>query len=166
MQGKSLTMKAQAMKIAIGSDHAGFALKEHVRAQAGAAGHEVADLGTSSGESVDYPDFAAKVALAVARGEAERGIVICGTGLGVAMTANRFRGVRAAPCTGEFAAEMARRHNDANVLCLGGRLVTKELAERIVDVFLSSPFDGGRHARRVAKIDASTGEGPDPEEDR
>ncbi|MHC4248834.1 MAG: ribose 5-phosphate isomerase B [Planctomycetota bacterium] len=145
----------KTMKIAVGSDHAGFALKEHVRAHVEAAGHDVADVGTFSAESVDYPDFAAKVALAVVRGEAERGILVCGTGLGVSMTANRFRGVRAAPCTGEFAAEMTRRHNDANVLCLGGRLVTKELAERIVDVFLSTPFEGGRHARRVAKIDDS-----------
>ncbi|MHC5057308.1 MAG: ribose 5-phosphate isomerase B [Planctomycetota bacterium] len=143
------------MKIAVGSDHAGFALKEHVRAHIEASGHDVADVGTFSGESVDYPDFAAKVARAVVHGEAERGIIVCGTGLGVSMTANRFRGVRAAACTGEFAAEMTRRHNDANVLCLGGRLVTKELAERIVDVFLSTPFEGGRHARRVAKIDDS-----------
>jgi len=165
MRGQSLTMKVRTVKIAIGADHAGFPLKEHVRALIEAV-HEVADKGTFSSDSVDYPDFAANVALAVARGEAERGIVVCGTGLGVAMTANRFRGVRAAPCTGEFAAEMARRHNDANVLCLGGRLVTRELAERIVDIFLSTPFDGGRHARRVAKIDALAAEGPGPEEDR
>ena len=146
------------MKISIGSDHAGFALKEHLRAHIEAAGHEVADAGTCSMESVDYPDFAAKVALAVARGEAECGMIVCGTGLGVAMTANRVRGVRAAPCTGQFAAEMTRRHNDANVLCLGERLVTKEVAERIVDVFLATPFEGGRHISRVAKIDTSTGD--------
>ncbi len=151
-------VKVKKMKIAIGSDHAGFALKEHVRAHIEAADHEVTDVGTCSSESVDYPDFAAKVALAVARGEAEYGIIICGTGLGVAMTANRVRGVRAAPCTGQFAAEMTRRHNDANVLCLGGWLVTKEVAERIVDVFLATPFDGGRHVRRVAKIDSATGD--------
>ncbi len=146
------------MKIAIGSDHAGFALKERVRAHVEAAGHEVADFGTFSGEPVDYPDFAAKVARAVVQSEAERGIIICGTGLGVSMTANRFRGVRAAPCTGLLAAEMARRHNDANVLCLGGRLIAGELAGRIVDVFLSTEFEGGRHARRVAKIDSASGD--------
>jgi ribose 5-phosphate isomerase B len=151
-------VKVKKMKISIGSDHAGFALKEHLRAHVEAAGHEVADVGAFSSESVDYPDLAAKVALAVARGEAECGMIICGTGLGVAMTANRVRGVRAAPCTSQFAAEMTRRHNDANVLCLGGRLVTKEVAERIVDVFLSTPFEGGRHVRRVAKIDSATGD--------
>jgi len=154
------------VKISIGCDHAGFALKEHVRARVAAAGHEVDDAGTFSDESVDYPDFAAKVALAVAQGKADCGIIVCGTGLGVAMTANRVRGVRAAPCTNQFAAEMTRRHNDANVLCLGGRLVTKEVAERIADVFLSTPFEGGRHARRVAKIDSSTAEAPGAEEDR
>ncbi len=154
------------MKIAVGSDHAGFALKEHVRAHVAAAGHEITDVGTCTPESVDYPDFAAKVARMVVRGEAERGIIVCGTGIGVSMTANRFRGVRAAACTGQFAAEMTRRHNDANVLCLGERLVTPALAERIVDVFLSTPFEGGRHARRVAKIDASTGDPAGPEEDR
>jgi len=154
------------MKIAVGSDHAGFALKEHVRAYLEAAGHEVADVGTNTPESVDYPDFAAKVARMVVRGEVERGIIVCGTGIGVSMTANRFRGVRAANCTSEFAAEMTRLHNDANVLCLGERLVAPASAERIVDVFLSTPFEGGRHARRVAKIDASTEDPAGPEEDR
>jgi ribose 5-phosphate isomerase B len=154
------------MKIAVGSDHAGFNLKEHVRAHVTAAGHEVADVGTGSPESVDYPDFAAKVARMVVRGEAERGIIICGTGIGVSMTANRFRGVRAAACTSQFAAEMTRRHNDANVLCMGERIVTPAVAERIVDVFLSTPFEGGRHARRVAKIDASTADPAGSEEDR
>jgi ribose 5-phosphate isomerase B len=141
------------MRIAVASDHAGFGLKEHVRRRLEEQGHEVRDFGTSSEESVDYPDFAKLVAEAVSGGEAERGILVCGTGTGMAMAANRFRGVRAAPAAVEYAAEMARRHNDANVLALGARLVTRELADGIVDRFLSTPFDGGRHLRRVAKMD-------------
>ncbi len=141
------------MKVAIGADHAGFELKEHVRSLVEKAGHEVADHGADSAESVDYPDYAAKVARAVVRGEAERGILCCATGLGMGMAANRFGGIRAAPCTCEYAAEMARRHNDANVLALGARIVTKEIAERIVGVFLTTSFEGGRHARRTAKMD-------------
>jgi ribose 5-phosphate isomerase B len=148
------------MKIAVGADHAGLALKEHVRAHLEKAAHEVADLGTRSSDSVDYPDFAAKVAKAVAQGEAERGILCCGTGLGMAMAANRFRGVRAAPCTMEYQAEMARRHNDANVLALGGRVVTKEIAERVVEVFLTTASEGGRHARRADMMDRALEEGP------
>jgi ribose 5-phosphate isomerase B len=141
------------MRIAVASDHAGFRLKEHVRRRLEEQGHEVADLGTSSEEPVDYPDFAKLVAEAVSGGEAERGILVCGTGTGMAMAANRVRGVRAAPATLGYAAEMARRHNDANVLALGARLVTKELADGIVDRFLATPFDGGRHLHRVAKMD-------------
>ncbi len=142
------------MKIAVGADHAGFNLKEHVRRHLEKAGHEVEDFGTDSTEPVDYPDFARRVAEVVARGEADRGILCCGTGLGMAMAANRYPGVRAAPCTTEHAAEMARRHNDANVLTLGGRVIAEEDAVRIVDTFLECPFDGGRHERRVAKIDS------------
>jgi ribose 5-phosphate isomerase B len=146
------------MKIAIGSDHAGFALKEHVRRTLTEAGHEIVDFGAASAESVDYPEYAIPVARAVVQKQVERGILVCGTGLGVAMTANRVRGIRAAPCTVEFAADMARRHNDANVLALGGRLVTPAMADRIVEVFLSTPFEGGRHKRRIDKIDALTEE--------
>ncbi len=142
------------MKIAVGADHAGFILKEQVRRHLEKAGHEVKDFGTDSTEPVDYPDFAGHVAEVVAHGEAERGILFCGTGLGMAMAANRYPRVRAAPCTTEHAAEMARRHNDANVLGLGGRLVAGEDALRIVDTFLECPFEGGRHERRVAKMDS------------
>ena len=141
------------MRIAVGADHAGFALKEHVRLFLDKAGHEVTDHGTHSAELVDYPDYARKVARAVARGEADRGILCCGTGLGMAMAANRFPSVRAAPCSLEYAAEMARRHNDANVLALGGRVVTREMAERIVHAFLTTPFEGGRHSVRTAALD-------------
>lgn len=141
------------MRLAIGSDHAGFALKEHLKTWLAARGHDVLDLGTDSESRCDYPDFGFLVAQAIVRGEAERGILICGTGLGMAITANRLTGVRAASCTMEYAAEMARRHNDANVLTMGARLVTRELAERLVDVFLSTPFEGGRHEERVRKMD-------------
>lgn len=141
------------MKIAVGSDHAGFALKEHIKSYLASRGHEVLDLGASSEERSDYPDFGFLVAQAIVQKRAERGILVCGTGLGMAITANRLKGVRAASCTLEYAAEMARRHNDANVLTLGARLVTKEIAERLVDVFLSTPFEGGRHEVRVRKMD-------------
>lgn len=145
------------MKVAVGSDHAGYALKEHIKDKLAELGHETVDLGAHSADLSDYPLFAAKVAEAVSRGEAERGVAVCGTGLGVAMAANRFRGVRAAPCESEFAAEMARRHNDANVLALGARLLTPERAERLLEVFLREPFDGGRHARRTALIEGVAG---------
>jgi ribose 5-phosphate isomerase B len=145
------------MKIAVGSDHAGFELKEHVRRRLEDAGHEVMDMGTRSKEPVDYPEYARRVAEAVAGGKADRGVVVCGTGIGAAMAANRVRGARAAPCTIEYAAEMARRHNDANVLALGERIVTREVSDGILDIFLSTAFEGGRHARRVAKIEPDEG---------
>jgi ribose 5-phosphate isomerase B len=139
------------MKLAIGCDHAGLALKtELLDALKGRA--EVQDLGTSSGESVDYPDFASKVARAVGKGEVERGLLVCGTGIGMSIVANKFRGVRAALCTSELEARMARAHNDANVLCLGQRVIGPGQARAILDVFLSTPFEGGRHAQRVKKI--------------
>jgi ribose 5-phosphate isomerase B len=140
------------MKIAIGSDHAGFEAKEKVREHLAKAGHEVADLGTKGLDSVDYPDFARAVAEAVAGGRAERGVLICGTGIGMSITANKVRGVRAAVVHDEFTAEVARRHNDANVVCAGARVLPAERLVSVVDVFLGSPFDGGRHERRVAKI--------------
>jgi ribose 5-phosphate isomerase B len=142
------------MKIGIGSDHAGFALKEHVRERMEAAGHEMVDFGAKDETRSDYPDFGIVVARAVARKEVERGILVCGTGLGISMTANRVRTVRAAPCTSEYAAVMTRKHNDANILALGGRLVTPEIADRIVDAFFATEFEGGRHQRRVSKIDS------------
>ncbi len=142
------------IRIALGADHGGFELKEKVRHYLAGKGHLVADLGTNSADSVDYPDFARKVAEHVAAHAADFGIVICGTGLGVAMTANKVRGIRAAPCNDTISARFARSHNDANVLTMGGRLIDPATAEKILDIFLSTPFEGGRHQRRVEKISA------------
>jgi ribose 5-phosphate isomerase B len=141
------------MRIAIGSDHAGFELKEQLAARLRAAGHDVLDCGTQSPEPADYPVYARAVARAVAGGEAGAGVLVCGTGIGVSIAANRVRGVRAARCLSEYDARMARRHNDANVLCLGSRVTGSGLAEAILDAFLDAGFEGGRHARRVALID-------------
>jgi ribose 5-phosphate isomerase B len=140
------------MKILIGSDHAGFSLKEAVKSHLLAHGHDVEDLGTYSEESADYPLFAGKVARGVARGDAERGILVCGAGVGVAIAANKVRGVRAAQVTEEWQAEMSRRHNDANVMTLPGRYMEPERATELVDVFLSTEFEGGRHQRRVDQM--------------
>ncbi len=115
--------------------------------------HDVVDMGTDSKESVDYPDIAKLVAHAVVRGEAERGILICGTGIGMAMVAGKVKGIRAARCSEPYSAEMSRRHNDANVLCFGARVIGSGMAEKIVEKWLSTPFDGGRHVRRVEKIE-------------
>lgn len=142
------------MKIAIGSDHAGYRLKERLARHLEEAGHEVQDCGTHDEESTDYPEWGARVARAVASGAAERGVVVCGTGIGVAMAANRIRGCRAANCNDLYTVELARRHNDANVLTVGSRVVAPELASAILDRFLESPFEGGRHQRRVEQIDA------------
>jgi len=142
------------VKIAAGADHGGFALKQAVVRRLRSQGHEVVDVGTDSEEvSVDYPDFGHKVAAMVAADEAERGILCCGTGLGICMTANRHAGVRAADCFTPHLAEMARRHNDANVLCMGGRILSEDEAWAITEVFLSTPFEGGRHERRIAHIE-------------
>lgn len=138
--------------IAIGCDHAGFELKEHLKGFLERNGHKVEDCGTYDEQSVDYPDFARKVAEAVASGRVEVGLLMCGTGMGMTMVANKVRGIRAALCHDSYTARMAREHNDANVLALGGRLLGKGLAEEIVTIFLSTPFAGGRHARRVEKI--------------
>ena len=151
------------MKIAIGSDHAAFAEKAAVREHLAAAGHEVRDLGTDSDASCDYPDFAYRVARQVADGEAERGILICGTGIGMSMTANKVDGIRAAVCESEQTVEMTRRHNDANVLCLGARVLPPEKLTALVDLFLATAYEGGRHARRVGKI-ALVEKGGDPAE--
>lgn len=142
-----------AMRIAIGSDHAGFRYKQAIAEMLRGEGHEVRDFGTDSEEPVDYPVFVRPAALAVARGEAERGIVLGGSGNGEAMVANRLPGVRCALCWSVESAELARRHNDANVLSLGERLVSLDTALAIVRTWLSTPFDGGRHARRIAMID-------------
>ena len=144
------------MRIAIGADHAGFVLKDQLGSLLADAGHEVRDLGTHSAESVDYPDYAEAVARAVAEGSAERGILVCGTGIGMAIGANRIRGVRAAACIDLFSARLCRQHNDANVLTLGSRIVALPLAEAILEVFLATSFEGGRHARRVAKLDGES----------
>ncbi len=141
------------MRIAVGADHAGFELKQRLAARLAASGHAVLDLGTTSDESVDYPDYAAAVAAEVASGRAERGLLVCGSGVGMAIGANRVRGVRAVAANDLETARLARAHNDANVLALGARLVAPTLAEEILDTFLAAPFDGGRHQRRVGKLD-------------
>lgn len=141
------------MKIALGADHAGYPLKEHLRRFLVAEGHEVTDLGTHSEESTDYPDYAAAVGRAVAGGEAERGILVCGSGIGMAIAANKISGVRAANCFDPYTTALSREHNDANVLAVAGRIAAPPYAEEIVRVFLATPFAGGRHARRTGKID-------------
>lgn len=141
------------MKIAIGCDHAGFKLKEELVAALKAMGHVVVDVGTDSEKTCDYPDYAREVARRVAGGEVRFGVLICGTGLGMSMAANRVAGVRGALCPGEYHAALARRHNDANVLCLGGRTTGLDLAVAILQRFLHTDFEGGRHAKRVAKLE-------------
>lgn len=141
------------MRVAIASDHAGFAMKKELIDFLNSAGYEVVDYGPSSEESVDYPDYAAKVAEAICGGTAERGILICGTGLGMSIAANRYKGVRAALCLYPEMARMTRKHNNANVLVLSGRLIGVELARRIAEVFFETEFEGGRHERRIKKID-------------
>jgi ribose 5-phosphate isomerase B len=140
------------MRIAIGTDHRGFPIRARVIDLLQRLGHEVEDLGTYSGEAVDYPDIAARVARKVSHGEAERGILVCGTGLGMCIAANKFKGVRAAPCHDDLTAEMSRRHNDSNVLCLSADLLGERLIDRMIELWLTTPFEGGRHARRVEKI--------------
>ena len=142
------------MRIAIGSDHAGFRTKALIVEHLTAAGHSVQDFGTSSTEPVDYPLFIRPVAEAVARGAAERGIVLGGSGNGEAIVANRVRGVRCALCWSRESAELARRHNDANVISIGERLLPWELVVEIVDAWLATPFESGRHSRRIAQLDA------------
>ena len=139
--------------IALGCDHGGFALKEHIKNWLTEKGFACKDFGTFSTESCDYPVFGKAAAQAVASGECEKGIVICTTGIGISMAANKVAGVRCALCSEPLSAEMTRRHNDANMLALGAGLVGANMAERIVEVFLSTEFEGGRHARRVALLD-------------
>ena len=142
------------MKIAIGCDHGGFELKKKIMAHLDARGLEYKDFGTYSDASCDYPIYGKAVAKAVASGECERGIVICGTGIGISITANKVPGIRAALCTDCFMAEATRQHNDANILALGGRVVGDGLALKIVDTFLDTPFsEGERHIRRIAQIE-------------
>jgi len=140
-------------KIIIGSDHAGYPMKEKVKANLQKQGVQVEDIGTYSEESVDYTDFGKKVACKVSDGTFDRGILICGTGLGMSMVANRFRGVRAALANDLFSAIMSRRHNDSNILVMGGRLIGDTLAMQVLDTWLDTPFEGGRHQRRIEKMD-------------
>ena len=142
------------MKLAIGSDHGGFRLKEAIKTYLLAHDYEVTDFGTEGEDSCDYPDFALPVAEAVAKGEYDRGILICGTGIGIGIVANKIKGVRAALCHDTFSAEACRNHNDANILTMGERIVGEGLALKIVETFLNSDFEGGRHQRRVDKIKA------------
>ncbi len=140
------------MKIGIGSDHGGFELKEAVKEYLQGKNIEVVDYGTYNEESVDYPDYGEKVATAVVEKEVDRGIVVCGTGIGISIAANKVKGARCALCSEEYSARMSRKHNDANVLALGGRVIGQELAFSIVDAYLEEDFEGGRHERRVKKI--------------
>ena len=147
-------MNLNTSPVVIGSDHAAFPLKEKIKALLVEKGIEVEDVGTLGEESVDYPDFAIKAASMVSEKKFERGILLCGTGLGMSMAANRFKNVRAALCTDIFSATMSRRHNDANMLVLGGRITGVDLALEIVNVWLATPFDGGRHQKRIDKFSA------------
>lgn len=140
------------MRIAVGSDHRGIEVRHRLMEVLRTLTHEVIDAGTEECAGVDYPDVAASVAERVSRGEVERGILICGTGIGMAISANKFPGVRAAPCHDDITAEMSRRHNDLNVLCLSADLLGEKLIARMVELWLKTPFDGGRHARRIEKI--------------
>jgi ribose 5-phosphate isomerase B len=142
------------MRIAIGADHAGHVLKDAIGSHLRGAGHEVINLGTDGAASVDYPDFGAAVARSVVDGVAERGIAVCGSGIGIAIAANKVPGGRAATCHDVTSARLARQHNDANVLCIGERLTGVQVAFDMVDVFVSTPFDGGRHTARVEKLSA------------
>ena len=138
--------------IAIGCDHGGLDIKNAIVAYFEEKGVEYKDFGTYTADSVDYPEYAYKVATAVASGECEKGIICCGTGIGVAIVANKVKGIRAATVTNEFCAEMTRRHNDSNVVTMGGRVIDCETAVRLADIFLNTPFDGDRHTRRVDMI--------------
>lgn len=143
------------MKFYIATDHAGFAYKDYVKAYISTKGHEIIDLGPDSTDRVDYPDFGRKCAEAVAADIGSFGIVICGTGIGISMAANKVQGIRAALCHDAYTAAMARAHNDAQILAFGERVVGKGIIESMIDTFIQTPFEGGRHAGRVAKIEGS-----------
>ncbi len=140
------------MKVAVGNDHRGSTVKRRVIELLHRLGHEVLDCGPTTDEPVDYPDYALAVARAVADQQADRGILICGTGIGMSIAANKVRGVRAAACHDDITAELSRRHNDANVLCFSADLLGERLIDRMVDIWLKTDFEGGRHGRRVDKI--------------
>ncbi len=141
------------MKIAVVSDHAGFELKESIKEYLESLSHEVIDCGTFSKDSVDYPDFADVAAKKILDGNAERGVFICGTGIGISIAANRHKGIRAALCTDIYSARLSRQHNNANVLAMGANIVALPLAKEMINVWLSESFEGGRHERRVCKLD-------------
>ena len=147
-------------RIAIGCDHAGYELKSAIVRHLGSRGVDVLDKGTDSAESVDYPDYAGKVAQSIIRGEVEMGILLCGTGLGMAISANKFPGIRAVTVSEPYSAKMARAHNNANIITMGSRVVGRGLAIMILDTFLDTPFEGGRHCRRVDKIEKPETERP------
>ena len=140
------------MKIVIGSDHRGYSAKESLKQFLGAQGHQVADVGTASAKSCDYPDSAFEAAKKVASGEAELGVLLCGSGIGMSIAANKVPGIRAALCHDELTTEMARRHNNANILCLPADLIGGALIQRMIEVWLRTPFEGGRHQQRIEKI--------------
>ena len=140
------------MKIAIGCDHGGFELKEAVQGYLEERQIPYEDFGAYNTDSVDYAPIAAKAARAVAAGQADFGVLVCSTGIGISMAANKVKGIRAALCTNEFCAEMTRRHNNANILCMGGKVIDKETAVKLVDIFLHTEFEGGRHQRRIDQI--------------
>lgn len=150
------------MRIAVGADHAGYELKELLAAHLRENGHEITDLGTHSTERVDYPDYGAAVGRAVAGGEVELGLCVCGSGIGIAIAANKISGVRAATVHDVTSARLAREHNNANIICLGARLVGIEVARDATDAWLQAEFGGGRHAGRVEKLDALGGESAHP----
>lgn len=141
------------MKLAIGNDHVGYELKLIIKKHLEDLGHQVIDFGSDSSQSCDYPVYGKKVAQAVASGECELGVLVCGTGIGISLAANKVRGIRAAVCSEPYSAQMARRHNNANIIAFGARVVGRDMAEMIVDSFLQAQFEGGRHARRVALLD-------------
>ena len=140
------------MRIAVGSDHRGYQIKSKIADLLRRLQHEVVEVGATDAESVDYPDVASSVAERVSRGEADRGILICGTGIGMCIAANKYPGVRAAPCHDDLTAEMSRRHNDLNVLCLSADMLGERLIDRMVEIWLATEFEAGRHARRLEKI--------------
>ena len=145
----SLDFDPKHVTLAIGADHGGFELKEAVKKHLTEKGYVCKDFGAYSTDSVDYAPIAAKAARAVASGEAERGVFCCSTGIGISIAANKVKGIRAALCTNAYCAEMTRRHNDSNILAMGGRVIDEETAVKLADIFLHTPFEGGRHARRV-----------------
>lgn len=146
------------MKIAMGADHGGFRRKEALKAYLEEKGHTVVDVGTDSTESVDYPEFGKKAARLVASGECERGIVICGSGIGIGIAANKVKGIRCAMVSEPYSAALCRRHNDANMISMGARTIGGDMMKEIADAFLETDFEGGRHARRVAMIEEETWE--------